>query len=307
MTIFTVSVLTGVLVLIMFVFFYSLSRTEKIDLEERYSEEDISRRLQRGARSYPVSKTLYGKLYSRVFGQRMTYRLQTGNNLFNVDLDSLQRKIELLGMEDKTSAVEIVTLKYLGIASIFIVGIPAMISGQMFWMLLALVVFMSLFLLPTSSINDAVKNREDVCMTELPGFIEQVYMCIESGAELRGALILVANRSDGLLAGAFRKAFQDARISGDWIKELLAMGAGMKIDALQEFITHVTVAYQKGTPLADTLRKEVGHINSIRRARNKERVNSLEQKLVIPITFFIFLPMLVLSIFPAAMQAMSIL
>ena len=81
----------------------------------------------------------------------------------------------------------------------------------------------------------------------------------------------------------------------------------MKIDALQEFITDVTVAYQKGTPLADTLRKEVGHINSIRRARNKERVNSLEQKLVIPITFFIFLPMLVLSIFPAAMQAMSIL
>ena len=307
MTIFTVSVLTGMLVFLMFAFFYSLSRTEKIDLSKRFTEEDVSRMLQKGARSYPVSKTIYGKFYSKVFGQRMTYRLQTKNNLFNVDLDGLQRKIELLGLEEKTSAVEIVTLKYLGVASIFIIGIPAIASRQMFWMLLALIVFMTLFLLPTSKINDAVKNREDVCMTELPGFIEQVYMCIESGAELRGALTLVSNRSEGLLAGAFNKAFQDARISGDWIKELNAMGTEMKIDALQEFLTDVTVAYQKGIPLADTLRKEVSHINSIRKARNKEKVNSLEQKLVIPITLFIFLPMLVLSIFPAAMQAMAIL
>ena len=307
MTILTVSILVSALVLLMFAFFYSLFRVEKIDLEDRFSEEDIGRRLQRGTRSYPVSKTLYGKFYGKFFGQKMTYRLQTGRNLFNVDLDGLQRKIELLGLEEKTSAVEIVTLKYLGLASIVLIGIPAVASRQMFWMLMALVVFLSLFLLPTSKINEAVKNREDTCMTELPGFIEQIYMCIESGAELRGALVLVSSRSEGVLAQAFQKAFQDARFSGDWIKEVLSMGASMKIDALQEFITDITVAYQKGIPLADTLRQEVAHINSIRRARNREKVNSLAQKLVIPITIFIFLPMIVLSIFPAAMQAMEIL
>ena len=308
MSILTISVLIGALVLVIGAFFASLFTTERVDLDGRFSAEDVARQINAGMRNLPVSGSRFGKFYNRFLGKRMTYSIQKNaeSGVIKTDVAELQRKIELLGLQDKTSAVEIITKKYLGLMSFFVLGIPAILSRQMIWILIAVIVFLSLFLLPESKLNDEVKSREDNIVMELPGFIEQVYMCIESGAELKGALVLVSSKYGGVLGKAFIGAFDAARISGDWTKELLGMAAEMKVEALQEFITDITVAYEKGNPLAETLKDEVKHINVIRKARNKEIVQSLSNKLLLPITLFIFLPMMLLVIFPTIIQALSI-
>ena len=308
MSILTISVLVGALVMVIGAFFVSLFTTEKVDLDGRYTKEEVERLISGGVRNLPVSGSRFGRFYNRFFGKRVTYSIQKNaqTGIVRADLAELQKKIELLGLQDKTSAVEIVMKKYLGLLSLLVLGVPAIISKQMLWILIAMIVFLSLYLLPQSKLEDAIKEREDDIVMELPGFIEQVYMCIESGAELKYALNLVAAKYGGVLGKAFQEAFRAARISGDWIKELLSMAQEMKVEALQEFITDITVAYEKGNPLAETLRDEVKHINMIRKARNKDIVQALPNKLLLPITFFVFLPMLMLVIFPTIIQALVI-
>ncbi len=306
MSILNISVLTGTLVFLLFLFVMSRFAGKKVDLEGRYTQAELDQKVYGRDRNLRVSASRLGKAYTKFNGDpAASYRIRKSASLFGIDLYELQEKIELVGMKDKTSAVEIVTMKLLGLISIPVFGIPAMMSKNVLYILLAFLVFLSLFSLPQAKVRGAERSREDSIIMELPVFIEQLYMCTEAGSNLYEALTVVSEKSNNALGEIFLKAFRNSEISGSWTKELIEAGKTLNIDAFQDFVNNIVVAQQKGIDISGALRSEVDHINAIRRSRIRANTSELEAKLVLPMAVFCFLPMMCLAVLPPMIAALQ--
>lgn len=308
MSVLNISILAGALVFLLFLFVMSHYSGERIDLEGRHTRGDVEQKVYGREKSLMVSRSRFGKAYTSLTGETgITYRIRRMAGLFGIDLYELQEKIELVGMEDRTSAIEIVAMKILGLLSLPVIGIPAMMSANILYVLIAFLIFLSLFSLPQAKVRGAEKEREDAIIRSLPVFIEQVYMCIEAGSNLYDALMLVSEKSKNALGEVFLKAFRNAEVSGSWTKEFVEAGKVLDMDAFTDFVNNVVVAHQKGIDISGALRAEVNHINAIRRARIRANTSELEAKLVLPMAAFCFLPMMALAVLPPMIAALSML
>lgn len=306
MSILNISILAGTLVFLLILYVLSRFSGRRLELEEEYDQAGASRKMYGRDRSLRVSGSRFGMAYSRLCGgSGASYQIKKTAGFFGIDLYELQEKIELVGMGEKTSAVEIVAMKLLGLISIPVFMIPAILSKNVLYVLIAFLVFLSLFSLPQAKVRGAERSREDSIIMELPVFIEQVYMCTEAGSNLYEALIMVSEKSDNAIGEIFLKAFRNAEISGSWTKELIEAGKALGMDAFQDFVNNIVVAHQKGIDISAALRSEVDHINSIRRSRIRANVSELEAKLVLPMAVFCFLPMMCLAVLPPMIAALQ--
>lgn len=300
MSILTVSVLVSVLVLLIFGFVYSLRITKKIELEDAiksgYSIKD----------EFQMSDSAFGKFYANTVSNRIS-----GNTIirlaaiFSVDLYVLQERIKTAGMEKNISAIEIVAMKALGVIGGVVVGLGGIASKNMFVAVAGLIIFLALFLLPEGKIEDAIKQREEDIILELPRFIEQVFLCVEAGASLQNSLITVSRGSDGIVGNLVLKAMRNGEITGDWGKELLSATMEYGVDALEEFVNDILIAYDKGTSISGILKEEVKHINAIKKSKDRERISKLTTSTLLPMTFFFLLPMMLIVLLPMILQVME--
>jgi len=300
MSILTVSVLVSVLVLLIFGFVYSLRITKKIELEDAlrsgYSIKE----------EFKVSDSAFGRFYEENLSDRIS-----GNTIirlaaiFSVDLYVLQERIKTAGMEKSISAIEIVALKALGVIGGVVVGLGGIVTKNLVVAVIGLVIFLALFLVPEGKIGDAIKQRDEDIVLELPRFIEQVYLCVEAGASLQECLITVSKSCGGIVGGIVLKAMRDGEITGDWGKELLSATMEYGVDALEEFVNDILIAYQKGTSIGSTLQEEVKHINVIKQAKDKERIAKLTTSTLMPMTFFFLLPMMLIVMLPMLLQVLE--
>lgn len=304
MSVLNISILLGAWFFLLCLYIMSRYLGERLDLGDDAREG--GRRAYGSDRSLSVSGSRFGKAYARLHGGTgASYRIKKTAGFFGIDLHELQEKIELVGMAEKTSAVEIVAMKLLGLLSIPVLMAPAIMSKNILYVLLAFIIFLSLFSLPQAKVRGAERAREDAIIMELPVFVEQIYMCTEAGSNLYEALIMVSERSDNAVGEIFLKAFRNAEISGSWTQELVEAGKTLNIDAFQDFVNNIVVAHQKGIDISAALRAEVDHINSIRRSRIRANVSELEAKLVLPMAVFCFLPMMCLAVLPPMIAALQ--
>lgn len=306
MSIKVISIFVAILVFIIFMFIYSLFQVQKVDLLGRVDEEMLDAIFHEN-KLYAPSKSSFGRFYKRYMENLIGSKIEKLASLLGVNMSLLQEKIILSGKENTISAVEILALKIIGIAALPLVGIPAILSKQLMFVMIAIVIFMALYLLPVEKIKDAIKEREKTIVYELPAFIEQLYMCMESGANLKPGLEIVSKKTGGVLGEAFQSALILASYSGSWEKELQEMGEKMKVEPLQDFINDVLIAFDKGISITETLRNEVKHINSIKKSRVREEVQALQSKLILPIIIFFLLPTLAIVMIPVMIEAMIIL
>lgn len=302
MTIELIGFLVGLLVLLIFGFIYSLRFAEKVSLNERIIAPTGNER------SYRVSNSSFGKFYrARIQKKVSDSTLLKVATVFGINIDVLQEKIELVGMSDDISAVEIVVYKILGILSGVLLGMAAFSSKNLILGIIAFISFAALFLLPADKVNDKVKEREQDIVSELPQFIEQVYLCIEAGASLREALEFVSRRTGGTLGKNFQDAFLRAHYTGRWEAEVLEMVSTLKVEALEDFVNDILIASEKGVSIHDTLRKEVETITMVKKAIDKERIGTLSTKIILPMMIFFILPMFIIVMLPPLLDCLKML
>lgn len=302
MSIELIGFMTGLLVLLIFGFIYSLHFTEKVSLNERIAVSTLE------DTGYRVSNSEFGKLYKNAIQNKVSDRtIDKLAILFGVNVGVLQDKIELVGMEEYISAVEIVVLKVLGVIAGLVLGIGAFSVKNMPFAIVAFIAFVALFFMPEGKISDKEKERENAVIRELPKFIEECYLCIESGASLRESLEFVASRTQGILGKNFQEAFVRSKYTGRWENEVIEMASVLRVNALEEFINDILIANEKGVSIHDTLRKEVENIGMLKRANDKERVGALGTKVLIPMMIFFIIPMFVIVMAPALIQCMQML
>lgn len=296
MTIEIMSGLCALLVLLTGAFFYSLTVSDRIDLTRYYGTEK---------RLYRTSGSEFGRIYDKYLEKPFGEMFRKAGALLGMNFQELEEQIQIAGMENKTSAIEIAALKVLGLLFLPAGVISVYVSKDMLYGIIVFVIFAALYLLPEAKLRDRTRERKDRILSELPSFIEQVYLCAETGANLKPALETVSYRFGGELGKIFTEAFRMDGLSKPWDRELLGNCRKLRVEALEDFVTDILGANTTGISINETLKNEVKHINSIHKAHIREKTQKLESGMTIPIMAFFVLPMMAIIMLPIVLEMMD--
>ncbi len=145
-------------------------------------------------------------------------------------------------------------------------------------------------------LSTQVKNRERQILTEFPTIAELLALSVAAGESPVAALDRVVRRSSGALSRDLDRVLGMIR-TGEPVGsafESLARTTGLPIVA--RFATGITVAMERGTPLADVLHAQAAEVREAGRRLLIETAARKEIAMMAPVVFFV-LPVTILFAF----------
>lgn len=171
-------------------------------------------------------------------------------------------------------------------------GVGGVGSGLVFCVL----GFVSGVLLRDNRLSTQVKDRERQVLTEFPTIAELLALSVAAGESPVSALDRVVERSRGALSEDLGRVLARIR-TGEPVGvafESLARTTGLPIVA--RFATGITVAMERGTPLADVLHAQAADVREAGRRLLIETAARKEIAMMAPVVFFV-LPVTILFAF----------
>ncbi|WP_210502694.1 type II secretion system F family protein [Nocardioides xinjiangensis] len=156
--------------------------------------------------------------------------------------------------------------------------------------------FVGGILLRDNRLSTQVKNRERQVLTEFPTVAELLALSVAAGESPVSALDRVVRRSHGALSEDLAQVLARIR-TGEPVAaafETLARSTGLPIVA--RFATGITVAMERGTPLADVLHAQAADVREAGRRLLIETAARKEIAMMAPVVFFV-LPVTILFAF----------
>lgn len=308
MSVTTMSILGALIAALITAFFASVFTTEKVDLEGRLERTRVKEMVDASVACGAISQTRYGRFYQNVFRQWLGGEaIQRIARILGVDLYHVQEDIELAGLAEKMSAEALVSMKFLGLCGGILFGGIGVWCQDFLYLAVAGTIFASGFWLPQDNVKTALKKRNQSIIDELPAFIERSYMCMESGANLRQALEMIAETSNSILGREFKQAFTMADYGTGWERELEAMAKRISVEALQDFVVDIITANAKGISVTETLKEEAEHINTIRRSNSMMAIGALETRVMLLVMVFSLIPTMGVLLLPVMINSLAIL
>lgn len=145
-------------------------------------------------------------------------------------------------------------------------------------------------------LSTQVRNRERQILTEFPTIAELLALSVAAGESPVSALDRVVRRSHGALSADLADVLARIR-TGEPVGsafESLARATGLPIVA--RFATGITVAVERGTPLADVLHAQAADVREAGRRLLIETAARKEIAMMAPVVFFV-LPVTILFAF----------
>lgn len=143
-----------------------------------------------------------------------------------------------------------------------------------------------------------VARREALMLAEFPSLAEMMALAVGAGESAGGALERVARTSRGELAGEFGRALAETRSGVPLLTALANLSKRTQLAPLSRFVDGISVAIERGTPLADVLRAQAQDVRDLAKRELMEQAGKKEIAMMVPLVFGV-LPLTVLfAIFP---------
>lgn len=166
--------------------------------------------------------------------------------------------------------------------------------------MLAIVVIatMSAVLLRDQALTWQVRRREDRMMQEFPTVAELLALSVGAGEGAVGALERVAATCSGELSAELRRTLAAARAGASLVEALEALAARTSLPPLARFVDGVTVAVERGTPLAEVLRAQAQDVRELGRRRLMESGGRKEIAMMMPVVFLVLPVTVLFAVYP---------
>jgi tight adherence protein C len=153
-------------------------------------------------------------------------------------------------------------------------------------------------LLRDRRLTTAVAHREERMMAEFPTVAELLALSVGAGESAVGALERVTRVCKGELARELGRALTEARAGANLVQALDSVSRRTGLPALSRFVDGVTVAVERGTPLADVLRAQAMDVREAGRRRLLEIGGRKEIAMMVPVVFLILPVTVVFALYP---------
>ncbi len=152
-----------------------------------------------------------------------------------------------------------------------------------------------------SRLGSDVTERERRIVEEFPTVAELLALAVGAGEGPVTALQRVARRTNGALWADLNRVLGDVRTGAPLGEAFEAWGARAELPVVSRFARGVSVAVERGTPLADILHAQVADVREANRRALIETAARREVAMMAPVVFLVLPTVIVFAFFPAAM------
>jgi tight adherence protein C len=169
-----------------------------------------------------------------------------------------------------------------------------MIAGT----LLVALVGLSAVMLHDYQLATAVRTRRELMAAELPPTAELLALAVGAGESTSAALARVARVSSGALATEFASAAEAARAGASVLQCLGQMADSVDLPPLRRMVDAITVAVDRGTPLAEVLRAQAADLRAEMSRASIESAGRKEIAMLLPVVFMVMPTVVVVALYP---------
>lgn len=148
----------------------------------------------------------------------------------------------------------------------------------------------------------AVRERQQAGAVALPNFVESLALAVTAGAALPRALNLVSQRNNDVLATAL--AATPVELGVD--RTLQSLRTSFPIPSVVRLVDALTIALERGTPIADVLHAQALDAREESRRLLLERAGRREVGMLIPVIFFVLPAVVVVALYPGFQELASL-
>ncbi|MHA7209607.1 type II secretion system F family protein [Arthrobacter sp. MDT1-65] len=143
-----------------------------------------------------------------------------------------------------------------------------------------------------------IRRREARMLAEFPSLAELMALAVSAGESATGALERICRTATGELAGEFALVLAATRAGKPLVDALQEFSNRTRLAPLARFVDGITVAVQRGTPLADVLRAQAQDVRDLAKRELMESAGKKEIAMMVPLVFGV-LPLTVLfAVYP---------
>ncbi|MDO8121194.1 type II secretion system F family protein [Isoptericola sp. b490] len=143
------------------------------------------------------------------------------------------------------------------------------------------------------------RRRGERILLELPTLAELLALAVTAGEGPSGAVERVTAVGNGELADELRRVVADTRAGAPLVVALERMADRVGVAALSRFTEALTIAVERGTPLADVLRSQAADVRESSRRELMELGGRKEVAMMVPVVFLILPVTVVFAVFPS--------
>ncbi|THJ66141.1 type II secretion system protein F [Arthrobacter echini] len=143
-----------------------------------------------------------------------------------------------------------------------------------------------------------IKRREARMLAQFPSLAELMALAVSAGESTTGALERISRTAKGELAEEFVLVLAATRAGTPLAEALQHFSHRTRLAPLARFVDGITVAVQRGTPLADVLRAQAQDVRDLAKRELMESAGKKEIAMMVPLVFGV-LPLTVLfAVYP---------
>jgi tight adherence protein C len=154
--------------------------------------------------------------------------------------------------------------------------------------------------LPNVWLNRKLQDRRDEILRDLPDTLDLLAISVEAGVGFEGALGIVCEHFHSPLADEFSRTLKEMELGLPRREALQNLKRRTEVPELSNFVLALTQADALGMPIGRVLKTQAGEMRLKRRQWAREKAGKLPVKIMFPLVLFIFPPLFVVVLGPAA-------
>jgi tight adherence protein C len=261
-------------------------RGEQASLEEIEMSQPFSDRVL-----YPTLRTM-GELSARFTPQKQ--------------IQDTERRLELAGNPGNLDAASFLSTRFVvaGLFAVITFAVAAYLSRvpTSRALLYAAGGLLVGFYFPQLWLRDQIAKRQENIRKAMPDALDLLTICVEAGLGFDAAMSKVAEKWTNELSAGFLRAIREIQLGKLRREALRDMAERMGIPEMTSFVAAVIQSEQLGVSMAKVLRIQSDQMRMKRRQRAEERAHAAPIKMIIPMAIFIFPPIFILLLTPAALR-----
>ncbi|MDN4611071.1 type II secretion system F family protein [Arthrobacter burdickii] len=139
------------------------------------------------------------------------------------------------------------------------------------------------FVGPDYVLSSDIRRREARMLAEFPSLAELMALAVSAGESTTGALERICRTASGELAGEFALVLAATRAGKPLVDALQEFSHRTRLAPLSRFVDGITVAVQRGTPLADVLRAQAQDVRDLAKRDLMESAGRKEIAMMVPV------------------------
>jgi tight adherence protein C len=175
-------------------------------------------------------------------------------------------------------------------------------SSSKIRLLVAVFLIAAGFLGPQAWLTRKVDARKQQIFLDLPDILDLLAISVEAGVGFEGAMAIVCQHFDSPLAVEFSRSLKEMELGLPRREALQNLKHRTEVPELSNFVLALVQADALGMPIGRVLHTQAVEMRSKRRQWAREKAGKLPVKILFPLVLFIFPPVLIVLIGPAASQ-----